>query len=1583
MATINGTSRKDVLTGTANADTINGLDNDDTLAGAGGNDIVNGGNGNDALTGGAGDDTLDGGDGNDALVGGIGNDTLIGGAGNDALAGEAGNDILRDGAGNDAIAGGDGNDIFIHNVPENIGATDAAAGGAGTDTLVLELTLAQINRAASAVAAFNATSPNAVFNFAKYTPDIKLTVTGFEKLQLVEVGNRPPTLGADSATIDEDHAKSNINVLANDTDADGNSLTITSFSATSAKGAAITLSPAAPSAGMFTYTPNNLFQNLGTGASTTDTFTYTVADGHGGSGTATVTMTITGVNDAPTSANSSVTFAEDTSYVFKLSDFPVTDVDTGDALDKVIIASLPSVGSLKLNGVAVTANQAISVTDIVANKLTYSPALNANGNNLASFEFKPNDGEASSSSSYTMKINVTPVNDPPIAVNDSTTTDEEHSVSISVLANDSDPDGDTLSATSSIITTAKGGSIETVAPGVFSYYPGSVFQNLGTGTQDTDSFTYTLSDGHGGTSTASVSITINGVNDAPNSAASSVTLDEDTTYVFKLSDFPFTDVDTNDALDKIFITALGAGTSTQSLKLNGSNITLNQPILATDIAAGKLTYIPALNSNGNNNASFNFKVNDGEASSSSSYKMIMNVNAVNDSPTAVNDHFTITEDSSVGFSSATLLSNDQDPDGDPLRISSIDHTSAKGISLFIVGSGDDSGATNLSISYDPANLFQSLGTGMTDTDSINYAITDNYGGTSNGIVNITITGVNDAPVSTDSSVSVDQGSTYVFKLTDFPFTDVDSGDALDSIIITSLGAGTSLQTLKLNGVAIALNQPILATDIAAGKLTYTSNPNANDPASFNFKVNDGEASSSSQIMTINITAVNEPPVAANDLAITDEDHATTINVLANDTDPDGDTLAITGIAGSVMTTSHGATVTLTNPATGVFTYNPGNAFQSLIAGDIGTDSFSYTIEDGHGGTSTPATVTINVTGVNDAPTNISLTNSVVAEHIVSETTTLVGHLTAIDPDGGDNTTFSFVGAADPRFSIIGNALYATNLNFEQGPNALTLMIRATDGSNAYMDTSFPITITNVNEAPTAANGQVSGGQQNTLYAFNIGDFHFSDVDAGDTLSSVMITSLPSASAGALQLNGTNVVAGQIISATDIADHNLTYLSPSTSMGNIFSFKVSDGELNSTDSYTMSITVTPPALNQPPIADNSAISLNEDDSYTFTGANFNYSDADGDALAKVIITQLPTSGSLELNNVSVALNQEIPVTEISNLIYKPALNMFGSESFLFKVNDGKVNSINDYTMGITINSVNDAPASHNNTVGFEQDTSYTFQLFDFPFTDVDGGSLNSVLITSLPATGALTLNGAAVQVGMVISAASIANSNLIYTPVAGAPTGDPIFNFQVSDGVLNSSTYAMTMDVQKLLAVAYFDHNGDDTYQSSDIWYAKVFDINNDNQISVGDELQLNVVNLLTSNSPEFSDPIMASFQSGTITAITHPVGTTAVIATNASVQFGDLASKETLAISHSPASLLIQDAITGGLDTLIYHNGSAIYPDLPDIEYPGIPGEGGDPGTGGGEGPGKGGEGGVDDRPPGGGGETGAVNNIFLEVNLL
>lgn len=290
-------------------------------------------------------------------------------------------------------------------------------------------------------------------------------------------GNMPPVANPDSYSTNEDTTLSipAPGVLGNDNDPNGDPLTAVKQSDPSH--GSVTLN----SNGGFTYIPALNYYG-------SDSFTYKAYDGLLYSNTATVTITINPINDAPVANPDSYSTDEGVPLTINAPGVLSNDIDVdGDPLTAVKVAD-PSHGSVTLNS---------------NGGFTYNPGEGFHG--IDTFTYKAYDGLVYSNVA-TVTITVNPVNHPPEATDDSVTVAMDSTNNkIDVLANDNDPDGDSLT----IIDVSNANHGTTNTDGGFVYYTPA------TGYSGSDLFSYTISDGHGGTDTASVSVTVQ-ANTPPN-----------------------------------------------------------------------------------------------------------------------------------------------------------------------------------------------------------------------------------------------------------------------------------------------------------------------------------------------------------------------------------------------------------------------------------------------------------------------------------------------------------------------------------------------------------------------------------------------------------------------------------------------------------------------------------------------------------------------------------------------------------------------------------------------------------------------------------------------------------------------------------------------------------------------------------------------------------------------------------------------------------------------------------------------------------------------------------------------------------
>ena len=409
----------------------------------------------------------------------------------DLMLGFSGSDTFNLGGGMDVAYGYGGNDTFNYNVLAANGVASYLGhayldGGANTDTLKLDFTGFAANgltvAALQAAFAASAANPNHALDFSTIDSRIHLKIVGIENLvitNLVEVVNQAPVAAADSYSTNEDTALTipANGVLANDSDPDGNPLTAVLVTGP-ANG---TLSLNAD--GAFVYTPNANFNG-------SDSFVYRANDGALNSADTTVTISVAAVNDAPVAAADSYSTNEDTALTIPANGVLANDSDPdGNPLTAVLVTG-PANGTLSLNA---------------DGAFVYTPNANFNGSD--SFVYRANDGSLNSADT-TVTISVAAVNDAPVAAADTYSINEDTTLAIpaNVLVNDSDPEGNLLTAI--LVTGPAHGTFFLNVDGAFVYTPNANFNG-------SDSFVYRANDGSLNSADTTVTINVAPVNDAP------------------------------------------------------------------------------------------------------------------------------------------------------------------------------------------------------------------------------------------------------------------------------------------------------------------------------------------------------------------------------------------------------------------------------------------------------------------------------------------------------------------------------------------------------------------------------------------------------------------------------------------------------------------------------------------------------------------------------------------------------------------------------------------------------------------------------------------------------------------------------------------------------------------------------------------------------------------------------------------------------------------------------------------------------------------------------------------------------------
>ena len=835
----------------------------------------------------------------------------------------------------------------------------------------------------------------------------------------------PPVAAADTATTPEDTAVT-VAVLRNDTDRDGDQLTVTSVT-TPANGTAKVNSNFT-----VTYTPDADWNG-------TDTFDYVVSDGTA-SATATVTVTVSAVNDPPVAAADNVTTKDDVAVSV---DVLANDTDAdGDALS-VTAVTKPAKGEAKVNS-----NYTV----------TYTPDANWNGTDT--FDYVVSDGTALDTATVTVTVGAG--NKPPVAVDDAArATKNGGAVTINVLANDKDGDGDALSVT--LVAQPSNGSATVNAENMVKYTPDTDFSGR-------DPFDYVASDGTA-SDTATVMVTVGAVNDAPVAADDAAT----------------TTVGTAVTVDVLANDTDGDGDN-----LSVTSVTMPAHGTATVNANFTVTYAPDTGWTGTD--TFDYVASDGTASDEATVTVTVTVSGVNERPVARDDVATTDEDTAV---SIRVLANDTDPDGDRLAVKSVTRPSH----------GSVKADANGVITYTPEE-------GFAGKDSFDYTVTDGRLD-ARAKVRVTVRPVNDAPETNDDAAETDEDTPVEIAVL---ANDSDpENDELTAVLVTQPRRGTA-----------AVND---------GKtITYTPDQDFHGTDEFEYAASDGDRQTNATV-TVTVRPVADPPVPEDDDAETDEDTAVEINVLANDADADGDRLTVT----SVARPSHGGA---TANADGTVTYTPNEDF-------AGEDAFAYTVTDGT--FEAEARVTVTVLPVNDPPEAANDTAETDEDTAVE--IDVLGNDTDVDGD-----ELSVQSATDPEHGTVtvnrdGAVTYEPDANY-YGGDAFEYTI--SDG-RATATAAVTVTVHPVNDAPVAEDDRAETTEDNAVAIPVL------DNDSDPEESSLSVESVTRPGHGTAAAN---------------ADGNITYTPGPNYFGDdAFRYTITDGE--ATAMATVSVRIY--GVNDPPAA----------------------------------------------------------------------------------------------------------------------------------------------------------------------------------------------------------------------------------------------------------------------------------------------------------------------------------------------------------------------------------------------------------------
>ena len=1068
----------------------------------------------------------------------------------------------------------------------------------------------------------NASSGNDVFTYtltdgtSTTTSTLTITINNNAPSAVADTGyiQEGKTLTvADGASANDADSSSNNNdatgdhtgdVLENDTDADSDSLIVTTYTHTSSAGqagadttpdsldngtaGAYTVSGTygtldLEANGSYVYTANSNITNLDTDDETfTDVFTYTVSDGED-THTATITITIE-ASAAPTARNDTGSVNEDATLTVSDGDNATSD-HSGDVIN--------------------TSNTNTYDTDPDSDTLT-----------------------------------VTAIR---------TGSDEGNGTAGSV--------GSALTGTYGDLTIAANGSYTYVANN-------NTTDALDAGDIVTDVFNYTVSDGQGETDIATITITITGINDAPTAVADTDSVDAGSTVTDTTNSAgTLVSDDTDpDASASLYITQVTpSGGSATSITYNSTKTSNAATITGSK---GTLTigsdgsYSYAANSNASSgNDVFTYTLTDGTSTTTSTLTISVSVNnapVAQDDTGTVNEDATLTVANSSNATSATAATfANPNSDGSGVDVSGQESSprhiafNDDGTKMFISGNGTNKVYEyNLSTAYDTSTaVYSNNSVSLSGQDNSPLSLTFNNDGTKMFVLgtqndsiyeytlsvgfdlssSVTYTN-NSVSVSTQESTPIDvtfnNDGTKMFVTgwtndTIFEYT-VSTGFDLSNVSYSNNSYSISSQEnyptdIKFNNdgtkmFAIGIdgddvNEYTLSSPFdLTSTITHLGSFDISSQETFPYGLEFNNDGTKMYVVGVDGDDVNEYTLASpfSLINVTGEHSGDVIDTSSSsnsDSDADvGDTLTVTNISHSntnTDTVESGSTYsdsggepgsiagtygTITIGADGSYQYVADlDATDALDAGDIVTDTFTYTVSDG--AATDTADIVITVVGINDAPTAVADTDSVDAGSTVTDTTNSAGtlvsddtdpdassslYITQVTPSNGSATSITYNSTKTSNAATItgskgtltigsdGSYSYAANSNASSGNDVFTYTL--TDGTSTTTST-LTISVTEINNAPTASNNTVTTNED-TDHTFAASEFGFTDVD-GDSLDHVTIETLPSN--GTLLLSGSAVSAGDEISAANIT--NLVFRPAANANGSgygSFTFSVNDG-----------------------------------------------------------------------------------------------------------------------------------------------------------------------------------------------------------------------------------------------------------------------------------------------------------------------------------------------------------------------------------------------------------------------------------------
>jgi choice-of-anchor C domain-containing protein len=670
-----------------------------------------------------------------------------------------------------------------------------------------------------------------------------------------------------------------------------------------------------------------------------------------------------------------------------------------------------------------------------------------------------------------------------------------------------------------------------------------------------------------------------------------------------------------------------------------------------------------------------------------------------------------------------------------------------------------------------------------------------------------VTGTNDAPVAVaDVAGGGENQSVLVDVLAND--TDVDNG-AIRTLL--SVGAPAGKGSVSISGGQLLFNPGTDFDHLAAG---------ATELVTLSYTMQDEFGAQSSATVAYTVTGANDAPVAVADTAAGGENQILSVNVLANDTDVD-DNASFTLVSGAAPAGKGSVSVSGNQ-----LVFNPGTAFDHLAAGQTETVILDYNMRDQNGGSSS-STLTATITGTNDAPTALALSNASILETAAAGT--VVGTLVGTDPDDAATLGYSLVGGRTDLFEIVGSQLRlrsGAEIDYEAVPSH-AVTIRVTDEYGAVLDRAFTIAVTNANEAPVwnlAVNGDFERGPfvnngsgwmsltqaSTTIPGWTVTGAGGVDWHMADDTQGRLFVDLAGSSAGGVQQSIATLVGAVYRLDFDLAA-NPAFQSIETIQVNAgatsqsFSFDATGRSLQNMGWQSKSVSFT--ATSASTLVSLASASPNDSvgpalDNVRVTLVGFG---ATEDAVLSSSVRAVdPDGNALTYSLVGAnggAAHGAIALNANGSFTYAPDANYFGTDSFTVRASDGSLAANQTFT--ISVAGVNDAPtlSGLNSPITYVENAAAQVIDASMVLGDAEGNFAGGrLLVSGLLAEDRVSIlnqgNGAG-QIGL--AAGNVSYGGIVIGTVAGGSGSTLTVTLNASasvaavDALVQALTYANASD----------------------------------------------------------------------------------------------------------------------------------------------------------------------------------------------